>query len=1357
VTAPPVDRRSPDDIVAWAEALASCSRVFPGPDLLGKRLGRDVAHPDEPLKVVARAGEIVGAGLLGTIQELPWQRLGELLMKARLSQDVVHPGTRRPYPAGLIVDSTGLAQELEDLARVWGPRVLLGIQLPWPISDMHVTYAAGTPIDDDMALLVERRAWVHVQGWQPRSDGRLDAGGALIRVFGRFAGIVVDRLNRSLGKHELAFLDLVGVPPSPPLAARAPLTFRLAQGSPVEAVVPAGTQVVAAPLEGEKDPVVFETEHPLVVTRSSLAAAFVADPEADLSSDRSAEALGQEDGAWEPFEGDRVVTRDLYVACDARLAQPLVKDVVVESLAGSDGRDLLRLPKTWSGWDGTAWTPLAATETLGPAPPGDDGWQVVLHGLPPLQPTTVDGREAAWLRAQLTGPLLGPRTGVPATVAVHRSPVERFRLPLAPFGDTTPTRWFYVNVDAVVGEVPAGVEIDLELERPGASPDVRLDWDYHEGDTWFPIGRSVAGSTGSARGAVAFRDDTLALTTNGAVAFTLEGAWPQSLFNRHVGRWLRIGVESGAYAVLPVLRALTVRQVQPIPRVGPVTVHCVTAATAPAPPTLVPPAAAYNATVLDVTKELAPFGEQPRPFDTFYLALPDEVALPAASVAVETKMVNPPTSDGVAGFPPVSTSHPRKVTWEAWDGETWREALGPGLTTDNAVVVMRAGGTVDLQLPPTIGTTAVCGIEGRWVRARITSGDFGKLPSYKPAVGGAGYTLDPGDVRPPLLSSVGVRLADLPLSTPVPPTAVLSFDGFAFADHTAAAVGGGGFRPFTPLPDDAPALYLGFDQPFGNRPVSLYLQVDTPSPDEVAGDRLADLDPATRADLTWEYSAAGGTWQHLGAEDGTRGLQVPGVVRFLGPADGEARARFGRTLHWLRLRWRDGSFPVTPRLRRAVLNTGWAAQVVTVEGEILGSGSGLAGLGFTTAQAPLQPGWQLVVREPEPPAGAGLVALVRDEGPDAVRTSVDAAGHPDEIWVRWHAVADFAASGPLDRHYTLDPLTGAVRFGDGHRGSIPPRGVNNVRITYRSGGGASGNRPAASLVHLRSGVPYVDGVTSVEPAEGGADRESLDRLRVRVPATLRHRDRAVTAQDVEDLAYEASAEVARAFAVTPDFEPYDLHLDPGETLSPDRVGTEAGRYGVVVVPRGDDARPVPSLGLIAAVRDHLRARAVLTADLWVAGPEWVQVTATVTVVPTSLDVADAVVAQVRAALDGFLHPLAGGRTHAGWAPGRVPHRSDLFAVVEGVAGVDHVRTLTVRYEPEVDDPIFAEQLQAVLPRAHAAAVGEDVDEDGAGPGGDGDGDDEETARRRELRRWTERALVHPGPHRITVVPEPAGE
>jgi len=74
--------------------------------------------------------------------------------------------------------------------------------------------------------------------------------------------------------------------------------------------------------------------------------------------------------------------------------------------------------------------------------------------------------------------------------------------------------------------------------------------------------------------------------------------------------------------------------------------------------------------------------------------------------------------------------------------------------------------------------------------------------------------------------------------------------------------------------------------------------------------------------------------------------------------------------------------------------------------------------------------------------------------------------------VRWHPVPDFYRSGPADRHYTLDPVSGAVGFGDGQAGRIPPRGQNNLRITYRTGGGEAGNRATGTIVALKSSIPY---------------------------------------------------------------------------------------------------------------------------------------------------------------------------------------------------------------------------------------------------------------------------------------------
>jgi len=109
-----------------------------------------------------------------------------------------------------------------------------------------------------------------VSRWQPPPDGQSDVGQALIGILGRFAGLVIERLNRAPDKNYLAFLNLIGASPVPPRPARVPLTFHLATGSPVDAVVPAGTLAAAPPLAGDIDDVVFETERPLVVTRAQL-------------------------------------------------------------------------------------------------------------------------------------------------------------------------------------------------------------------------------------------------------------------------------------------------------------------------------------------------------------------------------------------------------------------------------------------------------------------------------------------------------------------------------------------------------------------------------------------------------------------------------------------------------------------------------------------------------------------------------------------------------------------------------------------------------------------------------------------------------------------------------------------------------------------------------------------------------------------------------------------------------------------------------------------------------------------------------------------------------------------------------
>lgn len=527
-----------------------------------------------------------------------------------------------------------------------------------------------------------------------------------------------------------------------------------------------------------------------------------------------------------------------------------------------------------------------------------------------------------------------------------------------------------------------------------------------------------------------------------------------------------------------------------------------------------------------------------------------------------------------------------------------------------------------------------------------------------------------------------------------------------------------------------PALYLGFDQPFEPRPMMLYLQLDPPRPEEVAADRLARSDSAMPPQLRWEYSAREG-WKSLAVVDETHTLSRSGLVRFLGPEDFRTQSHFGQTLYWLRLRRHRGNFMLTPRLRQVRINTTWATQVTTIANEILGSGNGNPGQTFYTAQRPVQPGQQVLVREPELPAAAEREALMAAEGADAVIVIEDATGQPDEIWLRWHAVADFYDSGPHDRHYTIDALSGEIRFGDGRYGRVPPPGQNNIRITYRNGGGEQGNRPAETLVQLNSSVPYVDGVSNHEPATGGAAQESIERAKSRGPKALRHRDRAVTAQDLEDLALEASTDVARARAITPRFRPFDLWLDDTTSDIEDQQVADAGRTGVIVVANDSSPRPTPSLNLLRQVREYLQVRCPITTELWVAGPEWIEIVVTVTVVPLTMELADSVGDRVRNALQRFLHPLTGGVHGRGWEFAQKPHRSALFKLLEAVDGVDHVRSLAVAYHPQSADPMHKKHLKNRLERRLNET-------------------NERSVPEQELQHWLDRALIYSGEHVITV-------
>jgi hypothetical protein len=200
---------------------------------------------------------------------------------------------------------------------------------------------------------------------------------------------------------------------------------------------------------------------------------------------------------------------------------------------------------------------------------------------------------------------------------------------------------------------------------------------------------------------------------------------------------------------------------------------------------------------------------------------------------------------------------------------------------------------------------------------------------------------------------------------------------------------------------------------------------------------------------------------------------------------------------------------------------------------------------------------------------------------------------------------------------------------------------------------------------------------------------------------LRQRHRAVTGEDYELLAVEASPRVMRARSVP------RRNLDALAEAA--RTAPRPGYVSVIVVPARPapaPASPTPALPpipdpqLLKDIQAYLEPRRLLTVRNVVVGPIYVPVQPTIVLAARPDVPAGDVRREVKAAVDGFLDPLTGGGDGsggAGWPFGRDVYVSEVYQLLEGVPGVDYVvdvRLASVWPEPGSKET-FPDGLRAV--------------------------------------------------------------
>jgi predicted phage baseplate assembly protein len=460
-----------------------------------------------------------------------------------------------------------------------------------------------------------------------------------------------------------------------------------------------------------------------------------------------------------------------------------------------------------------------------------------------------------------------------------------------------------------------------------------------------------------------------------------------------------------------------------------------------------------------------------------------------------------------------------------------------------------------------------------------------------------------------------------------------------------------------PRPGDA--LYLGFDAPIGR----LLMMVDV----EASQARGAGVEPADPP-LRWEVSAGNDEWHAAEVlEDLTGGFNYgSGSVELQLPPTSAVQMLRGQARHWLRCRIDEltasnkpgASYTQAPEIYSitaapigALLP---AAHCARADMEVLGTSDGTPSQEFGLRMSPvlpLQPGETLEVQLPG-----------------------------ESAWKAWELRESFAASSETDRHFAIDLVAGEIEFGPAIRqrdgrwkqyGAVPPRGALLRFTGYRHGGGRAGNIAPGTLTVLKSSIAGVESVVNPRCAKDGVDAESLIAARHRAAMEIRSRYRAVTAEDYEFLAGEASSRVARARCLPP---------------------RDGGAVALHVLPRIDPAdreltaeELVPDEALFQTVATYLDERRTIGTTVQLLPVKLRGVSVVVHLVTSPSASVSRVEEDVKHALYTYVNPLIGGSPDgpsSGWPFGRPLNQGELYSVVHSIEGVEFVKILRV-YETNI--------------------------------------------------------------------------
>lgn len=278
-------------------------------------------------------------------------------------------------------------------------------------------------------------------------------------------------------------------------------------------------------------------------------------------------------------------------------------------------------------------------------------------------------------------------------------------------------------------------------------------------------------------------------------------------------------------------------------------------------------------------------------------------------------------------------------------------------------------------------------------------------------------------------------------------------------------------------------------------------------------------------------------------------------------------------------------------------------------------------------------------------------------------------GIGEEKWVKWEEVGDFLDSTSYDSHYILNSYEGIITFGDGKHGRVPPVSDQNiVRAVYRTGGGAYTNVKANQISKLEKSIGFIQKISNHQPFLGGCDREQEPEAMERNAARLKHRNRAVTRRDYEEIAKECSGSIHKVTC-------FKHRNEYGER--------EAGVITLCVIQKEYEYGYLSFEELKGQIFEYMKDKVNQSLQngnmLRIIEPVLVKISVNMQIYTDRFELVFSVKEQIKNRLKQFLHPLYGNVSKSGFEISEIPDVVQIKNAVYDVEGLSGISQISLLY------------------------------------------------------------------------------